>query len=94
MRSRIEILPKTPAWKACEVVVQGGLTKDPLILLYRDGLECFSFLFGNPIFADHMDYSARRLWVDDTMESRIFDEPMTGDFAWELQVIHFVECVS
>ena len=64
----------------------GGSTKDPLNLLYRDGLECFSFLFGNPVFVDHMDYSPRRVWTDDNMLSRIYDEPMTGDFAWELQV--------
>lgn len=85
MRSRIEILPHVPAWKSRVMSVQGGTTKDPIILLYRDGLECFSYLFGNPTFSDHMDYTPRRLWVDEYKESRIFDEAMTGDLAWELQ---------
>ena len=90
LRSRIEILPQTPVWMSCEVSVPGGSTKDPLRLVYRDGLECFSFLFGNPLFVNHMDYSPRRVWVDDNMESRIYDEPMTGDFAWNLQVLNVV----
>ena len=85
MNSRIEILPNTPVWRSCVIPMQGGMTKDPIILLYRDAFECFSFLFGHPTFVEQMDYTPRRLWVDVNKESRIFDEAMTGDYAWELQ---------
>ena len=60
MRARIENLPSPPRWKAVEVNIEGGVTKDPLTLYYRDGLECFKFLFGNPLFVDHMEYIPRR----------------------------------
>ena len=60
MRARIENLPSPPCWKEVEVSVEGGTTKDPLTLYYRDGLECFKFLFGNPLFVDYMEYIPRR----------------------------------
>lgn len=86
MRARIERLPSPPRWKEAEVEVQGGSTKKPLTLFYRDGLECFKFLFGNPLFRDHMDYAPRREYSTNDGRERLYNEIMTGDLAWSLQV--------
>ena len=86
MRARIENLPSPPCWKEVEVSVEGGTTKDPLTLYYRDGLECFKFLFGNPLFQDHMEYVPRREFTAGEKPERLFNEIMTGDRAWALQV--------
>ena len=86
MRARIEVLPSPPRWKEVEINVQGGTTKELLTLFYRDGLECFRFLFGNPLFADHMDLVPRREYTSADKHERLYTELMTGDMAWSLQV--------
>ena len=86
MRARIEHLPSPPRWKEVEVGVEGGTTKDPLTLYYRDGLECFEFLFGNPLFLDHMEYIPRHEFTTGESSERLYNEMMTGDRAWDLQV--------
>ena len=66
--------------------VPGGTTKDPMKLYYRDGMECFRFLFGNPLFSEHMEYTPRREFTSDERSERLYNELMTGDLAWNLQV--------
>lgn len=86
MRSRVEMLPSPPRWKEAIVHIQDGTTKDPITLYYRDGLDCFKFLFGNPLFLDYMEYIPRREFTTDEPAERLYNEIMTGDLAWELQV--------
>ncbi|KAH8109742.1 hypothetical protein DFH11DRAFT_1515182 [Phellopilus nigrolimitatus] len=85
MREKIEKLPSPPKWKETEVSVKGGTTKKPLTLLYRDGLECFKYLFGNPLFQNHMDFIPRRVYTDDKQKERLYSEIMTGDYVWDVQ---------
>ena len=86
LRTRIELLPSPPRWKADEIEVEGRDTKDPLIFYYRDGLDCFKFLLANPLFIDYMDVSPRREYTDEKKSERLYNEIMTGDLAWTLQV--------
>lgn len=86
MRTRIELLPSPPRWQQEEVKVDGGDTSEPITLYYRDGLECFRFLFGNPLFADQIDYAPRRVYSDDSRREHLYNELMTADRAWHLQV--------
>ena len=86
MRARIESLPSPPRWKEVEVSIRGGTTRDPLTLYYRDALECFKFLFGNPLFLDHMEYAPRREFTAGEKPERLYNEMMTGDRPWDLQV--------
>ena len=86
LRTRIELLPSPPRWKADEIEVEGGDTKDPLIFYYRDGLDCFKFLLANPLLVDYMDFSPRREFTDEEKSERLYNEMMTGDLAWALQV--------
>lgn len=90
MRSRIELLPSPPRWKQEEIKITGGSTKEPLILFFRDGLECFRYLFGNPNFASYMDYAPRRDYANATKSERLYTEMMTGDHAWRLQVLQSI----
>lgn len=80
------MLPKPPLWQRVTVAVPGGTTKQPMTLLYRDGMESFRYLFGNPVFAGLQHYAPMRVWTDENRDTRVYDEPMTGDFVWEVQV--------
>ena len=86
MRARIEVLPSPPSWKEVVVSVDGGTTKDPLILYYRDGQECFERLFEDPCYKNDMDYGPRREFTAGEEPERLYNEIMTGDMAWNLQV--------
>lgn len=86
LRDRIELLPSPPQWRSRRVVVAGGLTAKPLTFFYRDGLECFKHLFGNPLFSEHMQYVSQRLWASAERSCRVYTEIMTGDLVWDVQV--------
>ena len=93
LRQRIDLLPDTVRWKQVKVRVSGGRTARPLTLYYRSAFDCFKFLFGNPLFADHMDFVPRREYTGEDKTERLYNEIMTGDRAWALQVciqIHWV----
>ena len=86
LRQRIDLLPDTVRWKQATVRVPGGRTARPLTFYYRSAFDCFKFLFGNPLFADYMDFVPRREYVDEEKTERLYNEIMTGDQAWALQV--------
>lgn len=86
MRARVELLPSPPRWKQEVIEVDGGDASKPLTLYYRNGLACFRFLFGNPLFFNHMDYCPRREFTSETRADRLYNEIMTGERAWDLQV--------
>ncbi len=66
--------------------VEGGSTKEPLTLFYRDGLEVFKFLFGNPLFEQLQDHVPSKIWEDLENDIRILEGPFTGDLTFEIQV--------
>ena len=86
----MEALPKPPAWKSREVLVPGGTSRKKSTLFYRDGLECFEFLFGNPAFRDKMQYQPTQVWTSGDNEERLYSEIMTGDLCWRTQVSKYL----
>ena len=86
MRGRTGLLPATVPWKQVQVQVRGGVTTEPMTLYFRDALECFKYLFGNPLFSGYMDFIPRREYADEEKTERLYNEIMTGDRAWTLQV--------
>jgi hypothetical protein len=57
-----------------------------MYLFFRDALDCVEYLFGNPLFAGHMDFCPTRLYRDAERTIRVYSEWMTGDVAWNMQV--------
>jgi hypothetical protein len=86
LRSRVELLPSGPEWLMQSIKVPGGTTSTDLTLYYRDGLEVFKFLFGNPEYEGFMSYEPYKVYTCQRKEKRIYTEMMTGDWAWECQV--------
>jgi hypothetical protein len=79
-------LPSPPPWYHKEIKIDGYPTYTPLNFYYRDVLECVQYLFGNPKFRDSMIYSPYRLFEDQEKKIQIYDEIMSGDWAWNIQV--------
>jgi hypothetical protein len=68
------------------VQVPGDTTSTDLTLYYRDGLEVFKYLFGNPVYKNFMSYEPIKIYTNKRKEKRIYTEMMTGNWAWESQV--------
>ena len=80
------MLPSVPEWKFKIITLTGHATKEPMLLFYRDALECVEYLFGNPIFAGKIDFCPVRLYRNSEQTIRMYTEWMTGNAAWQMQV--------
>lgn len=87
LRGRAEILPGGPPWMS-QVIPTAHPTKSPVILYWRDPLECIASLLNHPFFHDRMDFTPRRVYATAQRLCRVYSEWMTGDDAWNMQV-HF-----
>lgn len=56
----MEELPETPQWKMQTISLTGYETAKPIIIFYRDPLECIEALLKNPIFEGKWDFT--QLW--------------------------------
>lgn len=83
LRARAELLPSGPRWKSQTIKYDGFPTKTPIILYYRDPLECVQFLLRNPLLKDHLDLVPKKTFRDG---NRVIGEWITSDGAWEMQV--------
>lgn len=88
LRSRIEILPKGPQWKA-ESWKALSPVKRPLTLFYRDPVELLESLLQNPLIQDHIHYTPFRLFTTAAQTMRVYTEWLSGNVAWEMQASSF-----
>ncbi len=89
LHNKVAQLPKPPAWKYRTVKVEGGTTATPIKFFFREAMEVFRFLFGNPIFANHQDIVPMQVWEDEDQKVQILEGPMTGRLVYEIQVSFF-----
>ena len=66
----------------------GYATKDPLVLYYRDPVECIEFLMKNPLYSGRIQYTPRQDF--DSSGDRIYNDWITGNGAWDMQVRDYV----
>lgn len=90
----MEMLPKVPEWKSTKITLLGYPTSEPMHLFYRDALDCVEYIFGNPLFANHMDFCPVRLYQNMEQTIRVYGEWMTGDVAWKMQVSFMAPLLS
>ncbi|KAG1884486.1 uncharacterized protein F5891DRAFT_971192 [Suillus fuscotomentosus] len=81
---RAEMLPSGPRWMS-QVVPTAHPTKSPVVLYWRDPLDCISGLLNHPAFHDHLDFTPRRVYSTAQRLCRVYSEWMTSDDAWNMQ---------
>ena len=69
-----------------DIALEGYETAKPVVLFYRDPLECIQALLWNPGFEGKWDFTPRRVYDDPERQNRIYGEWMTSDGAWAAQV--------
>lgn len=68
------------------MTLSGYETAKPIVVFYRDPLECIEALLKNPIFEGKWDFTPRRVYKDAGQQVRVYGEWMTSDGAWTTQV--------
>ena len=85
LRARAEMLPTGPRWE-CETMTPEYPTKQPPHLFYRDLIMCLQALLSHPLFEPHISFVPRRIWTTAAKVCRVYDEWLSGDHAWSIQV--------
>src|ERR1700690_2716693 len=87
LRTWVEVLPGGPKWNLDEIKLEGYMTDKPIRLLWRDGQEVIDHIFGNPVFANHMNFDPLQQFMHSANPNipadREFSEFTTGEFAWK-----------
>ena len=86
LRTRMDNIPTAPEWKMQDIPIKGYETVKPVVLFYRDPLECIQALLRNPIFEGKWDFTPRKVYNDPGHRNRIYSEWMMSDGAWAAQV--------
>jgi hypothetical protein len=82
----MEALPVTPRWQYTTINTEGYTTTHPVKLIWRDALEVVHHIFGNPIFASHMEYDPYEINDDGERE---YGEWMSSNHAFKIQASVF-----
>lgn len=79
------MLPSGPHWMS-KVIPTSHATKLPVVLYWRDPLECIASVFNNPLFHNRIDFRPRKVYTTAEKQCRVYTEWMTGNDAWDMQV--------
>ncbi|KAL4065987.1 hypothetical protein J3A83DRAFT_4098982, partial [Scleroderma citrinum] len=55
-------------------------------LFYCNPIKCLQALLNHPLFESHISFVPRRVWTSATKICCIYDEWLSGDHAWTMQV--------
>jgi len=88
LHSQAEMLPSGPCWK-CKPWTTVYPTKNKISLFYQDLLECIQALLYSPLVSDFINFTPLCLFWTAEKLMQIFTEWLSGDAAWEMQVMFF-----
>ncbi|KAF7311392.1 hypothetical protein MKEN_01041100 [Mycena kentingensis (nom. inval.)] len=84
LRQRVELLPTGPRWVAQTIKYAGFPTKRPIVLFYRNSLDCAQFLLRHPTLKNHIDFIPTMLTQGG---ERVHKEWINSNGAWQMQAI-------
>ena len=64
----------------------GWFVVEDLELWFRDPVDCVSELLANPAFINYISYAPKRVYSDNEVKERIFDEAWMANWWWDMQV--------
>ncbi len=96
LHNKVAQLPKPLPGSTAPSKSKAGTTATPIKFFFREAMEVFRFLFGNPIFANHQDIVPMQVWEDEDQKVQILEGPMTGRLVYEIQVsfLHYDASLS
>ena len=79
------MLPSGPRWKSHTLRPEVP-TKCKVAIYYHDPIECLQALLSHPLFAPHISFVPRKVWMSAARVVRVYKDWLSGDHAWNLQV--------
>lgn len=79
----MDTLPRGPPWCCTTIETKGYVTAHPVHLIWRDALEVTKHIFGNPVFANDMEFDLYEVIVNGEWE---YGEWMSSLHAHDIQV--------
>ncbi|KAG1878545.1 hypothetical protein C8R48DRAFT_585492, partial [Suillus tomentosus] len=73
LRGRAEMLPSGPCWMS-QVIKTTHPTKSPVVLYWRDPLNCISSILNHPSFHDQLDFTPRKVYTTAQRLCRVYSE--------------------
>ncbi|KAG2341505.1 hypothetical protein BDR05DRAFT_976868 [Suillus weaverae] len=83
LQGQAEMLPSSPCWMS--QIHTSHPTKSPIVLYWRDPLECISTILNHPFFLDQLDFTPCKVYSTVKRLCHVFTEWMTGNDAWNMQ---------
>ncbi|KAI6040096.1 hypothetical protein EDC04DRAFT_2602739 [Pisolithus marmoratus] len=74
--------------KELPISFQSVPTKCKPTIYYCDPVECLQSPFSHPLFASHMSFILWRVWSSSAQIVHIYKDWMSGDHAWNLQILN------
>ncbi|KAG2080578.1 uncharacterized protein F5147DRAFT_749292 [Suillus discolor] len=74
-----------PRWMS-QVIETMHPTKTPVVLYWRDLLDCISSILNHPSFHDQLDFTPCKVYTMVQQLCRVYSEWMIGDDAWKIQL--------
>ncbi|KAG0694423.1 hypothetical protein DFH29DRAFT_815379 [Suillus ampliporus] len=68
LHTYMDTLPKGPKWRCTTIHTKGYITTHPVHLIWRDALEVTQHIFGNPAFANDMEFDPYNIYVNGEQE--------------------------
>ncbi|KAG0692317.1 hypothetical protein DFH29DRAFT_1008887 [Suillus ampliporus] len=68
-----------------QVIITSHLTKSPVILYWRDPLECITSILNHPSFHNQLDFTPHKVYTTAQRLRQIYTEWISGDDAWNMQ---------
>ena len=87
LRTCTEILPGGPHW-LCKPMAPDYPVKKLIRLFYRNAVDCLQTLLSHPLFEPHISFVPWKVWTSTTKICHIYDEWLSGDHTWKIQVGH------
>lgn len=87
----LDQLPRAgPVWKSVILSPNTGTPKEgtPSMLFYRDPVGTVQYLLSNSALQEGIQWSPRKVFVDNRKTQRLFSDMSTGDWWWDTQVCH------
>lgn len=87
LRSRADLLPTIPQWKHQTISTQPGFpSKNPLVLYYRNAIECLQDILRNPLVQDSLNFTPLQIFDSAAKTLRVYESWFSGNRAWSMQV--------
>ncbi|KAG2118340.1 hypothetical protein BD769DRAFT_1362448 [Suillus cothurnatus] len=78
----MDALPKGPKWRCTMIQTEGYITTHPVHLIWHDALEVTQHIFGNPAFANDMEFNPYEIYDNGEQE---YSEWMSSSCAHDIQ---------